>query len=394
MAEYTSNMAKPIRVHKRLLQFNALPFAFGVVTGQNYTSTFKGQSQSYTNNAHGSYFPTLGDFGKLETSEFTATIAVKATTIAREDRLHFFRYIKRQLATSGKLWAVQNGTELIWTNARVVSVNEILDSPYETDILRLSITFELIDGYWVMASRTRTWLCEYCPANFTTFDPFYCWDDNEVAGRCDATGASACYPCINYERPMIKECDYQPLCFFPIINTARDGDGNVVAPSLVDIYSPTCPNEYFIDYSCEREAERFCYDAGWGRKYHLDARNPKNRTDIEYCSKTDLPTDFVRIRLQGKFAGTVRVQVNDDFVEIKDFVHEGIITLGYGTQISTALSDRDPYFGYADISRNGNVYRSNTPMFQIEPGINYITISGNVKGESSYAYILPQELTY
>lgn len=401
----TDNATKPMRIQKRLLQFNSLPFAYGDLTDESYTSTFKGESQSYTNNAHGSYYPTLGEFGKLETSEFTATISISTREVSREDRVPFFKFIKRQLAQSGKLWAVQNGTDVIWTNARVVSINEVLSFKTETDMLRLSVTFELVDGYWVMASRTRTFLCEYCPGNFQEFDPYYCWDTRDLVGRCDATGKAVCHPCIDalYEPPHIQKCEGQPLCHFPAVYTFHDEKNDDHTPSLVDIFSGTCPNNYHITYDCEREKEYFCFDATWGKKYHLDARGIYNKTTVHFCSKTDLPTDMVRIRLSGNFLSP-KVTVNGDSVHIgvgsngyPPLNSKGILTIGYGTQIRKNENNnyRDPDYGGGEISPNDYlIVRTNTPMFQIMPGDNTITVEGNVKGEDAFIYIDPVEITF
>lgn len=401
----TDNATKPMRVQKRLLQFNALPFAFGDLADESYTATFKGESQSYTNNAHGSYYPTLGEFGKLETSEFTATISISTREVSREDRVPFFKFIKRQLAQSGKLWAVQNGTDVIWTNARVVSINEVLSFKTETDMLRLSVTFELIDGYWVMASKTRTFLCEYCPGNFQEFDPYYCWDYRDMAGRCDARGKTVCHPCIEalYEAPSMEKCKGQPLCHFPAVYTFHDDGHGEHTPSLVDIFSDVCPNNYHITYDCEREKEYFCFDATWGNKYRLDARELNNRTEIHYCSKTDLPTEMVRIRLSGNFNSPL-ITVNGDSVSIgrslagtAPFSHQGIITIGFGTQIYTNEygNYREPEAHAQEVSPNSyQIDRTNTPMFQLMPGDNTIVIEGNVKGEDAFAYIQPVEITF
>lgn len=399
----TDNATKPMRIQKRLLQFNSLPFAYGDLTDESYTSTFKGESQPYTNNAHGSYYPTLGEFGKLETSEFTATISISTKEVGREDRVPFFKFIKRQLAQSGKLWAVQNGTDVIWTNARVVSINEVLSFKTETDMLRLSVTFELIDGYWVMASRTRTFLCEYCPGNFREFDPYYCWDTHDLLGRCGS--AISCHPCIEalYEPPTLSKCVGDPLCYFPVIYTFEDRNKNTHVPSLVDIFSDTCPNNYHVNYDCEEEKKRFCFDETWGYKYRLRSDKSTNTTTIHFCSKTDLPTNMVRVRLMGHYI-TPTIKINDDNLVIGKQTDtkpplntDGILTVGYGVQIyhNAPGNYRDPEFGKAELTSNlWEIVRDNTPMFQVMPGDNTITVSGNQRGKDAFVYIQPIEITF
>lgn len=390
------NSNTPLRVYKRLLQFNALPFAFGELEEQSYTTTFKGETQSYTNNAHGGYFPTLGEFGKLNVSEFNATVTLSLKNIGCEDKIRFLRYVKRQLAKSGKLWATQNGVELIWTNARCTSINEVVTFPGDTDKLRLGLSFELIDGYWVLASKTRTFLCEYCPERFEDFDPYYCWDINDLAGVCDPSGVSKCYPCLNnlYEPVKFEGCDWKPLCNFPLKQRYHKQDGSTI-PSLTEIFGPMCPNNYAIDYSCEREKEYFCFDASWGSKFRLRADGVNNETEITFCSRTDIPSDFVRIRLLGRFDNP-SIEVNGDKVWVGSTSNpqhiNGILTVGFGTRVYTTSDRRDPEANTVNLEANTN--RTNTPMFQFKPGINTIKITGNHLREDAFAYIQPVEITY
>lgn len=401
MSNRTDNAIKPMRVQKRLLQFNSLPFAYGSLSDESYTSTFKGTTQPYTNNAHGGYYPTLGEFGKLETTELTATISISTKAVSREDRVPFFKFIKRQLAKSGKLWAVQNGTDIIWTNARVISVNEVLTYKSETDMLRLSVTFELIDGYWVMASRTRTFLCEYCPGSFQMFDPYYCWDVNSITGSCTDTSNGICHPCPEtlYEPPVIGKCNANPLCHFPTIYPLNNQKHGTYTPSLVDIFSDVCPNNYFLKYDCDAEKEWFCFDAAWGNKYRLDARHVKNTTTIHFCSRTDLPTEMIRLRLMGNFVNP-EITINGDILQIgssetQSYFANGILTIGYGAAVYANEwgNMRDPDLNKTELSPS-LLQRSNTPLFQIMPGDNTITVSNNDKGKDAYIYVQPVEITY
>lgn len=386
----------PLRVHKRLLQFNSLPFSFGELEEQSYTTTFKGETQSYTNNAHGGYFPTLGEFGKLNVSEFQATVVLSLKKIGCEDKVRFLRFVKRQLAKSGKLWATQNGVELIWAHARCTSINEVVSIPGDTDKLRLGLSFELIDGFWVLASRTRTFLCEYCPERFQDFDPYYCWDVNDLTGVCDPSGVSKCYPCLSnlYEPVEYEGCDWKPLCNFPVNDRYIKRDGTIV-PSLREIFGPTCPNNFAIDYSCEREKEYFCFDAAWGSKFRLKADEVNNTTTIQFCSKTDIPTELLRIRLLGDFVNPT-VEVNGDTVNIGNTNNpqylNGITTIGYGAKVYTTNDRRNPDENIIDLE--SITERSNTPMFLLQPGINTIKISGNKLKGDAYAYIQPIEITY
>ena len=124
-----------LRVHKRLLQYNQLPFAFGEINNPSYSIAFKGEIQAYTNAAHGGYYPSLNDWGKLETSTFSADISLDFKDVECDEKVRYFRFIKRQFSKSGKLFATQGGNEIIWTNVRAATINEVVDEPHARDIL-------------------------------------------------------------------------------------------------------------------------------------------------------------------------------------------------------------------------------------------------------------------
>ena len=421
-----SNQNTPLRVQKRLLQFNQLVFAFGWITDPSYTVSFKGDTQAYTNATHGGYFPTFGEFGKLNVSEFSATVAFDFKDIECEDREHYARYIKRQLALAGKLWATQNGGEIIWTNARVLSINEVVNDPAETDKLRLNITFELIDGYWRIAKTTRTFLCEdFCVNRFKDFDPYFCDDPDELVGQCDENGTSKCFPCLQnmFKAPVVIGCydentpksaegtiKYHPLCFYK-------------KEKLRQMFSASCPNNHFIDYSCDAESNYFCYDAAWGKKFRLrgDDKNNNNVTRISFCSHTDLPTQAVRIRLYGDWTNnsiTVRqldpkymayyeqlpanTRADDGYVvdslkigttSTPFNVGKAVVTAGFGVNAYYSYSMKSPDKNIIEIAPS-QIERSNTPAFEIQPGINVFEITGNLYRKDAFIYIETIDITY
>lgn len=373
-----------LRVQKRLLQFNDITFAFGEISSSSYAATFKGDVQNYTNAAHGGYYPSMGDFQKLETTGFEADLAFDFSGIACDEKVRYARYIKRQLAKSGKLFATQYGSQLIWTNARVVSINELLDTPTERDMLRLSVSFELIDGYWRLCSRTRAFLCEYCPENFQDFDPYYCFDTTDLLGQCDETGSSKCIPCeFNlYDPPEFEGCTGKPMC-------------NYSAKELESMFGNNCANRWHIDYSCEKEADFFCFDVPWGHKYRLPSDSNYNEHEFVFCSRTDLPTEFVRIRLSGVF-NNPWVEVNGDKVWVKPDTPmlpiNGVITFGFGPEIYRTDNVRDGETNAQDVTNR--FLRTNTPFFQLNPGPNTIKVGGNMYHKDSYIYIEPVEITF
>lgn len=391
---------RPVRLTKRLLQFNAVPFAYGEVTDPDYTVVTKGESQPYTNNTHGSYYPTLGESQKLEATTFRATVAFDFRKISCEEKVRYARFIKRQLLMSGKLWAVQNAVELLWTNARVTDISETENSDVTRDIYRINITFELIDGYWRMAKNTRTFLCEYCPNRYQDFDPDYCEDMYDYNGVCEQDN---CMPCpINLENtPEFEACDWKPLCYYPLYTprraTLRDPNNpsivrKVQVPARYDMFGVSCRNEWYIDYSCERESDYFCFDVPWGRKFFIPTSKPVNSHTFMYCSRTDLPTDQVKIRLVGKFTNP-KIIINGDALQL-NMVVPGFASIGYGPKayVSSDARDETPSLRY-HLTPN-EIIRTNTPAFQLHAGKNCVTVEGADFGSTAYVYIDSIDLTW
>lgn len=391
---------RPVRLTKRLLQFNNLPFAFGEIVDPDYSIATKGDSQSYTNNTHGAYYPTLGESQKLQATTFRATVAFDFRKIACEEKVRYARFIKRQLLKSGKLWAVQNAVELLWTNARVTDISETEDTDAVRDVYRITITFELIDGYWRMAKNTRTFLCEYCPSRYQDFDPDYCEDMYDYNGVCEQDN---CLPCpINLEnKPEFEGCDWKPLCYYPLYNprktTQKDPNNpsivrKVTVPARYDMFGVSCSNQWYIDYSCERENAYFCYDAPWGRKFFIPTGEPKNTHTFSYCSRTDLPTEQVKIRLVGKFTNP-KVTINGDSVQLNTIV-PGFAAIGYGPKAYTSYLERDDDPEARRWLEATDIIRTNTPAFQLHAGKNCVTVEGADYGENCHLYIDSIDLTW
>lgn len=392
---------RPVRLQKRLLQFNAIPFAFGEIDDPEYSIALKGQSQTYTNNAHGAYLPTLGESGILEPSTFRATISFDFRKIACEEKIRYARFIKRQLLVSGKLWAVQNGVELLWTNAIARDISEAQGDRAIRDMFTISVTFELPDGYWRMAKTTRTFLCEYCPNRYEDFDPNFCQDQYDYNGVCGAS--NSCAPCVvGLSSPVTEEaCDWRPLCEFPLYNPRRVQQKSPtnpklyidkIIPSRYGMFGVQCSNQWYIDYSCQKEQEYFCHDDGWGRKFRIPTAEANTTYTFSYCSQTDLPTTQVKVRLVGKFENP-EVIINGDSMKFSQNV-DGILVFGFGPRAYTNLDAKDANPN----QRNHNIQpwlsRTNTPPFQVTAGRNCVTVKGAKFGEDCFIYIETVDITW
>ena len=70
------------------------------------------------------------------------------------------------------------------------------------------------------------------------------------------------------------------------------------------------------------------------------------------------------------------------------------MTVGFGPEIYKTDDKRDPESktGYVDLSQMFD--RTNTPFFELQPGINDFVIEGNELDEDSFIYFEPIETTW
>ncbi len=124
-------------------------------------------------------------------------------------------------------------------------------------------------------------------------------------------------------------------------------------------------------------------------------KNDYNKYEFTFCSRTDLPTEFIRVRLVGVF-NNPWVEINGDRVSVKDntpmFPVNGVLTMGFGPEIYRTDNQRDGETNAIDVT--DRFTRTNTPFFQLMPGQNTIKVGGNEYHQDSYIYIEPIEITY
>ena len=62
----------------------------------SYSAAFKGSTQPYTNATHGGYYPRMGEYGVLQTSQFDAELDFSFQGIECDDKVRYARFIRRQ----------------------------------------------------------------------------------------------------------------------------------------------------------------------------------------------------------------------------------------------------------------------------------------------------------
>lgn len=299
-----------MRFNRQYIQYNDL--VFDEVYADDAVASFKTFENEY-GSSHGSYFPIKRKGGLLRASSVTMTLTFRMRQLPCELRPFFPDFVKEQLSTQGKLWAIQNGT-LMWAYASMLShyerMNTFLDT-YEVDV-----EFFLSEGVWHKADKQRTFLMPSDPC-----DMMDCYDFQEIQ-PCRTGDCCNCGPEPQEACNCCEACDEvskeQALCYH-----LDEIKGYVCGrPSFKAVINCTAAEKYFGDFlSDERMGQKFCSTCG----------------DIiagKFYSETVLPTDGVKITLHGKFHNPY-IEINGNGNYIKgDF--DGVLEV-YG--------DGQAYFG-------------------------------------------------
>lgn len=294
---------------RKYLQYNDLVFGgVDVIDEDDYSVSFKTFDTEY-GFAHGSYAPIKKKGGLLRSGRVSMTIILRMKKIPCEDRPYYVRFAKSQLATQGRLWAIQDN-HLVWAWAHLTSYSESGNS--KKDELEIDVNFDIPEGVWHKADKLKTFLVPFDPCEFME-----CYDLRDV---------DPCNPdCCNCGKPVgVCECcgpcndvrQEDALCYFDDLQDFYDCDG----AGFRIVYSCVAAEKYFTDPMDDAHiGQKFCGTCGQGIAgiFH---------------SETDIPTDDVRITIHGT--------MHNPYIEIN----------GNG---NTILGD---YEGFLLINPDGTVY--------------------------------------
>ena len=278
-----------MRYDKTYIQMNAL--VFDEVISDGYQSSFKTFESEY-GSSHGSYFPQKRKGGLLRASSVTMTLIFRMRTLPCEIRPFFPDFVKEQLTTQGKLWAVQNGT-LIWAHAVAITLYDRVNN--FNDTLEVDVEFYIPEGVWHKADKQRTFLVDYDPCELME-----CYEFQEIRPCFDTDcckcgqpiGACTCDCCDQVSKD-------DALCY----NLDKIKDFTCSADFRV-IYDCEAAERFFSDFlSDERMGQKFCSTCG-------------EMIAGQFYSETVIPTDMVKITMKGKFKNPyIEINGNGNYIK-------------------------------------------------------------------------------
>lgn len=281
--------------NKKFIQFNDLVFdTVSNMQSAAYTASAKTFASAYSFR-HGDYMPFKNTHVLLNSSTVSMTLIFDLKMINCEERPLYIDFIREQLARHGKLWAVQNNT-LLWAYATMTNYRE--DTNLFKDRYIVDVNFVLYEGVWHKADWLRTFLVPYDYCTFTECFAFPTYDP--CTSNCCNCVQNALTPC-NCECDCVKKED--ALCY-----------NKDIIPSLYD-----CDTGYRVIYSCtaaEKYFGDFLDDAHLGQKLcssptDCPGWNDSGLASGQFISRTDIPTENIRIRLHGEFKN-LRIVINDN----------------------------------------------------------------------------------
>lgn len=281
-----------MRYDKFFIQMNAL--VFDEVISDGYQASFKTFESEY-GSSHGSYFPQKRKGGLLRASSVTMTLIFHMRILPCEIRPFFPDFVKEQLTTQGKLWAIQNGT-LIWAYAVATAVYDRVNT--FNDNLEVDVEFYLPEGVWHKADKQRTFLLDYDPCELMECYEFMEIQPCNVGDCCncgpDVVGACDCECCDEVNKE-------QALCY----NLDKIKDFVCGRPDFRVIYDCDAAERFFNGsfLSDERMGQKFCATCG-----EIIAG--------QFYSETVIPTDMVKITLLGKFKNPyIEINGNGNYIK-------------------------------------------------------------------------------
>lgn len=289
---------------RHYLQYNELVFdQYDMVEAESSSVSFK-QFDSEYGFTHGSYSPQKQRGGLIKASSLSLTLKFEVNKLPCSQRPYYMDFVKTQLTTQGRLWAVENNT-LIWAFAEIVN----FDMQYtgKRDYFEVDVNFFLREGFWHKADKQKTFLLPYDVCDFMDCYPYHdinpCSDGN-------------CCNCNEPPQDPICECcdclsKEMALCYH---TKEMQNLYAICGSGYRFVYDCEAADRFFDDfYGAEHPGQKFCSGCEGGYISGL------------LYSDTDIPTDGIKITLHGKFKNP-RININDN-ANIISGTYDGVLEI-------------------------------------------------------------------
>lgn len=310
----------------------------------------------------------------LKDDKISLDIAIRTTDWDMVNIQAHQDFIKDQLLTVGKLWAIDTGGQLIWCTAILDSYTPTFEWTLRDDgYIQFQVSFTNPSAVWHKADGYTTFLMPYkycsfvnmvgsCFVNATC--QAFCMTSRVIEGTCEDCAKDCC----DLDKA-ISLCELPEEVWFS--------------------FYKKCDSDFRIIHNCELGKERFgsdrllgearcdiCVDGSWATKFYAD---------------TVVTSKQVNITLQGKFKNP-EIMINDTTLKLLGTYDQGYLTFNSNGTIYSYQCLTDIECGNAETINNELLTLCDNKLWSIDRGYNTISIRG-ITSESFCVFIDYERIT-
>lgn len=369
---YTSSyVARP----RRFIQYNDLVFegTESINSAPSETITTKYASTEYMFQ-NGSLATTNGRQVLIKDDKISLDLAIRTTDWDMINIQAHQDFIKDQLLTRGKLWAIDTGGQLIWADCILDSYTPTYEWTMRDDgYIQFQVSFTNPSGVWRKANGYTTWLLPYASCSFVNMIAScfvnatcqsFCMESSIIKGTCE----DCLHGCCDLSNAL-------SLC-------------ELSEEVMTDFYDK-CNSKWRIVHNCELGRETFGDERLWGEA-HCDLCVDGSWADSFY-SDTVVHSRRVNIILQGEFKDP-SILINDTKVDLKGTYDKGYVSISSDGKVSTFSCSSSHHCDSAEPISNEHITLCDNRWWSIQRGYNQIAIRG-ITSESFCVYIDYERIT-
>lgn len=360
---------------RRFIQYNDLVFngTRSINSSPSETITTKYGSTEYLLR-HGSYVTSQDAQLLIKEDRITIDLAIETTNWDLETVKAHVDFIKDQLITRGKLWAIDTGGTLIWANVILESYTPTYEWSYRDDgAILFQVEFNNYSGVWHKADGNTTFLLPYELCSWTSMIA-NCFHNSDCIS-CENTAWT--------ERGFCEDCasqccdlkDAEPLC--------------ALRGKVEESFFSQCDSSYRVIHNCELGRSLLGDERLWGQAFCDTCVDEIYTT--KFYADTVLKSRNITVTLYGMFENP-EITINDTKIKLNGKFDKGYLSISSDGKLYEFEKQSDLQCDPTEIS-NTVLDLCDGKWWTIEKGYNQLIVQG-IESEYFCAFINYERLTY
>lgn len=361
---------------RRFIQYNDLVFdgTESINSAPSETISTKYGSTEFLFK-HGSYVSTRDRQLLLKEDKITLDVAINTLDWDLDLVKAHVDFIRQQLITRGKLWAIDTGGTLIYTEVLLDSYSPTYEWTYRDDgYICFSLEFTNPSATWKKANGNTTWLLPYELCGF----------QNMLASCFENSDCQNCDNPAQTQRCYCEDCGLQ-CCELSNAYSLCELRGDIEQD-----FFEKCSSKWRVVHNCEYGRETFGDDKLWGQAFCDGCVD--NIFSEQFYADTALDVTNATVTLQGEFIDP-EITINDYTVKLEGTFNQGYLSI---SSDGTIYSFSEPWQLTCDESTkvsNSVLKLCDNQWWRIHRSFNQITVRGIIS-ESFCVFINYERLTY